>query len=469
MRKGKRLLWQLFVPFMAIVVLSLLVTAVFASYSFKKSYIKQITDDLRVRGLLAWQLLDNAVLKGENIEKACRETGQLISTRITAVLPDGNVLCDSRKEPGEMKSHADRREIQAALSGEIGVDIHLSREIGQRMLYVAIPATDENGKIKWAIRTAMPLSNVEAALNEMYARVAAGGLVIAFIAVFLSMRVARNISRPVEEVKSGAERYARGDFEYRLRIQGAREIGDLAETLNKMALQLMRLDNLRRDFVANVSHELMTPLTNIKGFVETLKDGAVNDPKKSREFLEIISRHADRLGTIVDDLLNISRIEQGVEGGHIIFEEGGVLKVVREAIRACEGKAEEKNIKIELSGTDDKNINMNPALLEGAIVNLVDNAIKYSAKGEGILLKVGSEGNEVFIKVIDKGCGIPQEHFHRIFERFYTVDKSRSRELGGTGLGLAIVKHIVSAHHGRIEVKSKPGEGSAFSIYLPVS
>lgn len=231
--------------------------------------------------------------------------------------------------------------------------------------------------------------------------------------------------------------------------------------------RLKNLENIRRDFVANVSHELKTPITSIKGFVETLRDGAADDPATARRFLDIILRHTDRLNAIIGDLLSLSRLEQETESERIPVETVRAADLLRDVLLVCDRKARDKDITITADGPEDISLRGNPALLEQAVVNLVDNAIKYSDPGSTVLLNIGRTEREVSVRVTDHGIGIPEKHLPRIFERFYRVDRARSREMGGTGLGLAIVKHIVQAHEGRITVSSAPGKGSTFTLHLP--
>ena len=231
--------------------------------------------------------------------------------------------------------------------------------------------------------------------------------------------------------------------------------------------RLRRLETLRRDFVANVSHELKTPITAIKGCVETLLDGAIADPGASRRFLEIIARQGERLNAIIDDLLTLSRIEQDAEKHDIPMQLGSVREVVQAAIQSCSVTAAARSVALELDCPEVFPATISPPLLEQALVNLIDNAVKYSDEGAVVGISVRYDGEELLIAVGDQGCGIPREHLSRLFERFYRVDKARSRKVGGTGLGLAIVKHIVQAHRGRVMVKSTPGEGSVFTIVLP--
>jgi two-component system phosphate regulon sensor histidine kinase PhoR len=230
--------------------------------------------------------------------------------------------------------------------------------------------------------------------------------------------------------------------------------------------RLKRLEAVRRDFVANVSHELKTPVTSIKGFTETLLDGASEDPEASRRFLRIIAGQADRLNSIIEDLLALSALEATREGRPAL-EEADVCDVVTVAVEVCEPKAQAKGINIDTQCAGSVFAPINPPLLEQAVVNLIDNAVKYSPEGSEIGVRLEEIGDQVVIRVADHGPGIPREHLTRLFERFYRVDKARSRDLGGTGLGLSIVKHIAQVHGGRVSVESTLGRGSTFSIYLP--
>ena len=233
--------------------------------------------------------------------------------------------------------------------------------------------------------------------------------------------------------------------------------------------RLARLENIRKDFVANVSHEVKTPITAIKGFVETLQEGQAQDPEEIRRFLGIIHKHVERLESIVEDLLSLSRIEKETEKEEIVLGEHPIRDVLNAALQVCEIKRVAKNILIEMSCQEDLSGIVNPALMEQAVVNLLDNAIQYSEPGGKVHLEARGTENEILIRVRDHGCGIEKKHLDRLFERFYRVDKSRSRKLGGTGLGLAIVKHIMQAHGGRVSVESQIGTGSTFILHLPKS
>jgi two-component system phosphate regulon sensor histidine kinase PhoR len=237
---------------------------------------------------------------------------------------------------------------------------------------------------------------------------------------------------------------------------------------------IRRLENVRRDFVANVSHELMTPLTSIKGYTETILDSGLADKEQTEKFLRIILRQSDRQQAIVSDLLKISRIEKEIEHGEIQPVPTNVKSILEESIQVCGLRAAEKEMTIRLDCPDDLVAPMDGPLMEQAVENLLINAIKYGNPASPVEIRaalrpMANSEEMVMISVADFGVGIGQEHLPRLFERFYRSDKARSRKLGGTGLGLAIVKHIVQAHHGRVEVESEVGHGSVFTILIPAA
>ena len=224
---------------------------------------------------------------------------------------------------------------------------------------------------------------------------------------------------------------------------------------------------MRRDFVANVSHELKTPVTSIKGFAETLEDGALDDPQTARRFVGIIAGQADRLNSIIGDLLALSTLEQRDGRVRCSARGGRPLRRPGSPSRSASPRREAKGIALVVTCAASCSRAVNPPLLEQAVVNLVDNAIKYSPEGSAVDVALTEAEDEIVISVSDQGPGVPREHLPRLFERFYRVDKARSRDLGGTGLGLAIVKHIAQAHGGRVSVDSVVGQGSTFRIHLP--
>ncbi len=228
-----------------------------------------------------------------------------------------------------------------------------------------------------------------------------------------------------------------------------------------------RMEQMRSEFMANVSHELRTPLTSIRGFVETLLDSGTGDPEMTRHFLGIIASETTRLSNLVNDLLDLSRIEERRVVHRWQQEEIGSL--VDRVMMICGTRAEEKGIAIKADlPAQLPPLFGDPDLLAQVFINLVDNAIKYTPTGGTVTLSASVKGDEIRIDVTDTGVGIPAENLPRVFERFYRVEKARTRGAGGTGLGLAIVKHIVKSHGGRVEVKSTVGKGTKFSVFLPI-
>ena len=231
--------------------------------------------------------------------------------------------------------------------------------------------------------------------------------------------------------------------------------------------ELRRLERVRSDFVANVSHEIRTPVTSIKGYAETLLSDAKEDPESRDRFLEIIARQADRLAALVDDILSLARLERSESSGDTELERIAASAVMEGAIQACAPKAADRQVRISVSCPADLEMDANSALVEQALLNLLDNAVKFSESGGEVRMEAQSDGTGVSVSVADTGPGIAPDHQARIFERFYRVDRGRSRAMGGTGLGLAIVKHIMSLHAGTVEVESEPGRGSRFTLWFP--
>ena len=589
MKSRKRIFWQLYPSYLVVVIVAVGLVAWYAVRSQHQMYLDVTTSDLRARAqLIEFQVDDDLAAKNDSaVSSMVREIGRGSATRITVVGMNGVVLGDSEEDPATMENHGNRPEIVAAVDTGFGSAIRYSNTLQIRMLYVAVLAKVD-GRPVGIIRTSMPLTFINGELAATTVKMVLGGLVILVLAAIVMLFVSRRISRPLEDLRRGAERFAAGELHARLLVPDTEEIGTLAEAMNRMAQQLdqrintitrqgreqdailtsmvegvvavdtdarllnlnqsaaqlldldpdavrgrivhevvrntklqqiidaalqehhpveaeivftgredrfvnasatilrdaegqnigavvvlddvtkiRRLESLRREFVANVSHELKTPITSIMGSVETLLDGAAENAEDSKRFLTIIDRQADRLMRIVDDLLSLSRIERESDEGLIELSTGKVSDVIKAAVEMCEVKASERSVRIDFECDPDLRASMNAPLLEQALVNLLDNSIKYSEEGTPVRVVAKAEDDQILISVEDHGRGIPEQHLARIFERFYRVDHARSRKLGGTGLGLAIVKHIAIAHRGKVSVKSKSGEGSTFTISLP--
>jgi len=584
----KRLIWQLYPSYLLITLISLAAVSFYASRSFQHFIMKQTADNLLDQAHILTEQIRPLLASGQfaTVDRLCKTLRDQSSTRITVILNSGKVIADSEKNPDQMERHSDRAELIEALSGHMGTSVRYSWTLREDMIYVAIPL-EKTGQISAVLRMSLPLTAVNEVLSAIRIRIAAGGLIVALLAAIVSLMVSRRISRPIEQIKRGAQEFARGNLRHKLPETVLEEIDSLSETMNDMArqlegriknairqrnelaavlssmvegviavdrderiikmnpaalsifgisdadyqdrtipevirnsefqkfirnaltdrknpesdivlyqkretilhtysttlrdagqnpigslivlndvTQLKKLEQMRRDFVANVSHEIKTPLTAIKGFVETLQHETDLTPERVSRFLNIIVRHVDRLNMTVEDLLSLSRIEQAKE---IPLESTRLKDILWDTVQACESKAEEKHIQVELTCDNDLTVKIDPSLFEQAAINLLDNAIKYSDQESCIQIKTDVSEKEVLIHFNDHGIGIDNAHLPRLFERFYRVDKARSRKEGGTGLGLSIVKHILQAHGGQVTVSSTPGKGSTFTIHLPIS
>ena len=424
----KRLIWQLYFTYLLVIVAALAAATWYFSASFRQFYIDQTADKLSTLAKVYSTQITPLVQESKNdeIDTFCKKFGKLSAVRITIISTSGTVLGDSEQDPAKMENHSDRPEFIQAIQKSFGQSIRLSHTLDKKMLYIALPIVS-NGKTIAVIRTAISINMIDDKLHYIYIKIAAAAILVSVIVAFLSVAVIM---------------------------------------LNDTT-KIRRLENIRKDFVANVSHELKTPITSIKGFVETLLDGSVKDPAQIRQFLEIISKHTQRLDAIVDDLLSLSRLEENKSRRDIVFNKVYLKSILAAAIELSNIKVSQKQITINLNCLDDFKINANTLLLEQAVFNLIDNAIKYSEPDNTIKITAQESEKEILISVQDNGCGIEQKHLSRLFERFYVVDKSRSRKLGGTGLGLSIVKHIAQLHKGSVSVESTPGKGSTFTIHLP--
>lgn len=461
MNEKKQSLWAHYGLSAVIVLLTLLIVAWYATDRFHEFFINHLQNTLESRAITV-----NQAIKNSGINKACLVL-QLSDPelRVTIINKKGVVLCDSEAEAASMENHANRPEIKQALSGQRGSSTRFSATLKTSMLYLAIPQVKEK-KMVGVIRTAIPLISIDSLLDELYQQFMILFLVLLGIIIVVIINIYHKVSQPLAEIVDKANHYSKGDFNSSLPEYDIKEIAELGVALNRMALQLDRLENLRQDFVANVSHELKTPIATIKGYVETLLDGAKHDQDDLERFLNIVLKQNDRLAAIVDDLLTLSRLESAPVTQILALNETDACQLLQSSAENCQSRAEEKKITIDIKCNNNIFVQADHSLMTQALVNLIDNAIKYSDENKTITLLVEKTNHQVRLSVSDEGPGIPEEHIPRLFERFYRVDKSRSRRIGGTGLGLAIVKHIVHIHGGEVVVQNNNGPGCRFSIIL---
>jgi len=469
-----RIVLKFFGAFAFLILIVVFVLNFFVSLRLHEHFEQRITAELRSNAVLVGDILQTDLIEGR-FEEIQRKTGRLadkLDLRITIVGKDGKILGDSEQEKSLLGNHSDRLEIAEAIENGFGQSTRFSDTLGLNMKYVAV-RVDDGDRILGIVRFALPLSRVQPEIRIIYRVVLFGAIAAVIIALIAAYFVSRRITLPIRQMRETAQQIAKGDFGRRVRIKSKDELGELAKSLNTMADELQqkmenlrRLDRMRTDFVANVSHELKTPLTLIKGYIETLEDRAMDDKKTATKFISIIKEHADRLGHIVDDLLSLSELELSDDSVH---KTEFNLKEIIDDVSLGFGRAlSEKRQKLTvISDGGDFRIKADRDKIEQVFVNLIDNAIKYTKESGRIELSFIEHDREVVVNVRDSGIGIPKEHRDRVFERFYRVDKARSREVGGTGLGLSIVKHIVLAHNGKITIESELYKGTKISVTLP--
>jgi signal transduction histidine kinase len=291
-----------------------------------------------------------------------------------------------------------------------------------------------------------------------------GGLVAVAVAVVLAFFLSRRTLAPVKALTSAAERLGRGDFSQRVQIKDKGELGELAQTFNSMAGDLERAEKLRQNMVADVAHELRTPLSNIQGYLEALRDGVM---KPDKETIRSLYEEASLLSRLVDDLQELSLAEAGEL--KLVRQVEDIGGLIRQAVAAVEAQKKAKGLSLAVELPELPPVNIDSRRIGEVLRNLLENAVAHTGKGDTITVTARQLDRLVEISVTDSGEGIPAKELPNIFERFYRVDKSRARATGGSGLGLTIARRLVEAHGGRIEVQSEPGKGSRFAFTVPVA
>src|SRR5262249_29109580 len=441
-----------------------------AEKSYKQNLVDQVAGKCR---MLALSLSSPGSL---DVERA-RAMAAAAGGRVTVIQSDGRVLVDSEANAAQMENHRTRPEVAQAIQKGVGSYSRQSATVGVRFLYVAVRVGDGST----IIRIAVPLADVDRQVGQMRGKFLASTALAFLPAVLIAAVLARWILHRMGRIMAHAGELARGNFRARLAKTGSSEVGQLSRTLKETAenhqqtasqmkhehAKHQKLDHVRKDFVINVSHELRTPLASIQGYTETLIDGALNDPDHNMRFLAIIRHNAERLARLTEDLLTLSRIEQ--KRKKFEFEAHVANNLIHDAVEMVRLIAGKNDIHIlEEHLPKDAVVWCDSEAVSQVLSNLLDNAIKYTPAGGQITVGAHPAGSAIEFFVRDTGIGIPEEGLPRLFERFYRVDKARSRELGGTGLGLSIVKHLVAAHNGNIRVESAVGQGSTFYFTLPV-
>ncbi|MEF2764563.1 MAG: ATP-binding protein [Mediterraneibacter sp.] len=370
------------------------------------------------------------------------------SARVTCITPDGEVLYDSRRNSEDLENHSQRAEVREALASGEGEDVRMSDTVGREMYYYALLLDDGS-----VLRVAREMDGlVRTALNVLPVM---GGLAVLMVvfALFLARWQTKRLIKPINEL----------DLEHPLDNSVYPELTPLLEAMDRQNKEKEAVSNMRKEFSANVSHELKTPLTSISGYAEIMMNGLVR-PADIPLFSERIYKEARRLITLVEDIIKLSKLDE--ESVELEKEEVNLYELTREIVSRLSPQASQKNIRMEVTGEPVlcKGIRQ---ILDEMIYNICENAIKYNNDNGRVTVWVGDTLNGPKISVTDTGIGIPKEHQERIFERFYRVDKSHSKERGGTGLGLSIVKHGAILHGAKVNVESEPGKGTRMEILFP--
>ena len=369
-------------------------------------------------------------------------------TRVTCIDADGKVLYDSAGEEGKMENHSGRREIKDALNTGTGEDVRISDTLGRELYYYA--ALLDDGTV---LRVSKSMDNLAfTALNMLPVLGILAAVMMAFALILAKWQTQRLI-KPINEL----------DLEHPLDNALYEELNPLLVAMDRQNKEKEAVSNMRKEFSANVSHELKTPLTSISGYAEIMKNGMVR-PADIPVFSERIYKEARRLITLVEDIIKLSRLDE--ESVELEKEDVNLYELTREVVSRLSPQAAQKHVRMEVTGEEVKCFGIRQ-ILDEMVYNVCENAIKYNNDGGRVSVWVGNTLDGPKVSVSDTGIGIPKEHQERIFERFYRVDKSHSKERGGTGLGLSIVKHGALLHRAKVSVESSPGQGTKIEMLFP--
>ncbi|MBP3692144.1 MAG: GHKL domain-containing protein [Clostridia bacterium] len=418
-------------------IITVAMTVLLASLLLAFSFLYEYYSNLQVR-----QLKEELSLVAPYAQNAGDEYFENLESsvlRFTLVSPDGRVLYDTHADVSQMENHLDRDEIKSALQNGSGSSARYSATLTEKTFYEAVLLSNGN-----VLRVSVSQTGVGALILGILPAICAIILTATVVAMVLSHRMAKSIVKPLEklDLENPTENNA---------------YDELTPILTKIAFA----ERSRREFTANVSHELKTPLQSIIGSAELLQNGLVK-PEDEEKFTGNIKKEAERLVNLINDIIRLSQLDENIQTP---TETVGLLQVANEVKQTLMPSAQSRNITFTVSGEDCRIQGVRRYIYE-IMYNLCDNAIRYNRDGGKVELDISKEDGNTVIKVSDTGIGIAPEHLPRVFERFYRVDKSHSKQTGGTGLGLSIVKHAVQYHGGKTEIESKQGEGTVIKVTL---
>lgn len=332
------------------------------------------------------------------------------------------------------------------------------------VISVAIPITT-NDKPNGMIITHSTVSQIKSVQSNLIQAIYVPFLIMLIVSFALLGVISGKIMRPIKKINAVAEEYSTGNFETKMNIKSKDEIGQLAATLEYMASELSKLDEYRRDFISNISHDFRSPLTSIKGYIEAIQDGTI-PPEKQDKYLNIVVEETNRLTKLTSSLLELNNVDS--YGLWLVFKEFDIVETVKKALRTFEGKCEAKDISLIFNNhCEHTMVYADATKIQQVIYNLLDNAIKFTPNGKSIYVTLTEKNDKLFVSVKDEGCGIPKESLKKVWVRFYKADASRGKDKQGTGLGLSITREIIKAHNENISVVSTEDVGSEFTFSLP--
>ena len=417
------------------------------------------------------EVLDGSLDYESDLEKTMKKLDSVMdgnNSRLTVIDLDGTVVADTQAQMDEMDNHLDREEIQDALEKGSGYARRRSDTLDEGMLYVAYRS--KNADV--ILRAAVPYSGFQQYL-PLFFPASALSLLVAVVGSFIvTTRLVSSITKPLQDI-SKEMLNVKGDYtELNFEHCQYPEINVIADTTMKMSKnvkdylnQIEKERMIRQEFFSNASHELKTPITSIQGYAELLESGMIQDESTKADFASRIKKEAVRMTGLINDILMISRLE--AKEAEVTFSDVRVSVLLEEIIDSLKPQAAEAQVFVHVD-CQPLMIHANLQQMRELLTNLISNAIKYNRPGGQVWINIRETDGQMVIRVKDNGVGIPSDSLDRIFERFYRVDKGRSRKQGGTGLGLSIVKHIVNFYHGTIHVSSEPDMGSEFTVFLPM-
>jgi signal transduction histidine kinase len=466
--------WKLIVSSLLAVGIPLVLVSILLAHLLWQFYLRQLERELNTQAFI---IADAAV---PHLPDASDENRRALlrmiyhwrlysNVRVTIVDAQGIIRAATVHEDiGSPLNDRVRPGMAAALKGDVNSTVWKNPRFGnQDTMYVNVPVRKRDRTVG-AVRVAYTLTEIQENLGRIRLTLFLGIALYALLIVWLTIYLAGSLARPIEKLNRDALQIAGGDLDHRVHVNGTEEISHLADTLNYTTQRLQQLENIRRQFVSNVSHELRTPLAAIRSMAETLIQHGEKDPALREKYLPRIVTATDRLARLASQLLDLAQIESG----NLVLYPAPIslASIVDDALRTCAPAAAAKGINIvtdvppalpELHGDRDR--------LVQVFINLLDNAVRCTDSSGQITIAARSPKNALIVTVSDTGEGIAPEHLPHIFERFYRVDKARSRRSGGTGLGLSIVQQIVEAHGGSIAADSVVGQGTRFTITFPLT